>query len=135
MFGLGLVFLFIGMTLLAPESPKGQGARTGPPGSPIESVPLMDLVDGHIVSGGERDFGHKRTFVQLMMKDALALLQRAKTTCQMTLGIGQDRMPATSVFAMPMLASSRIQWRTANLKNDWLTRLSTEEPEHNGIAS
>lgn len=133
MFALGLFWLFLGMTLLAPQAPKGHGSKTaGPPGSLMESVPLMELVDGPIVPG-DHQFRDRKTFFQLLIKDATALLQRAKTTCQMTLGIGQDRMPATSVFAMPMLPSSRIQWKTANLSDDWLARLSADDPELSGL--
>ncbi|CAM6095094.1 unnamed protein product [Calypogeia fissa] len=133
MFALGLFCLFLGMTLLAPQSPKGHVSKTGPPGSLMESVPLMELDDGPIASSAEHQFRDRKTFFQIVIKDAVALLQRAKTTCQMTLGIGQDRMPATSVFAMPMLPSSRIQWKTAHLSHDFLARLSTEDPELSGI--
>jgi hypothetical protein len=52
-----------------------------------------------------------------------------QTAIQMALGVSQDRMPATSVFALPMLASSRTQWRSSSMGKDWLTRLSTEDPD------
>ncbi|KAG6555611.1 hypothetical protein Mapa_002846 [Marchantia paleacea] len=130
MFALGMFALFLGMSLLAPQTPKGHGTKSGPPTNPTESIALMDMVDGPIASD-QRELKEKdrKTLVQHILKDATALVAKAKTTCQMLLGMGQDRIPASSVFAMPMLASSRIQWKSANLSNDWLAKLSTDDQE------
>ncbi|KAL3696097.1 hypothetical protein R1sor_010173 [Riccia sorocarpa] len=130
MFALGMLALFLGMSLLAPPTSKGHGAKSGLPANHTEAIPLMEMVDGSV--GSEpRQFKEKdkKTLVQHLLKDATALVAKAKTTCQMLLGMGQDRLPASSVFAMPMLASSRIQWKSANLSTDWLGKLATDAEE------
>jgi hypothetical protein len=73
-----------------------------------------------------REASHRQSFVQSILSDAALFMGRAKSACRMSVGLGQDRVQASSVFAMPMLASSRTQWRTPNSNSEWLSGLTNE---------
>lgn len=86
-----------------------------------------------------------KSFVQNVATDAMLVISRAKVSTVVTFskvqhpicpplltavfclqaaysrtfGLGQDELPATSVFAMPMLPSSRMRWRHVALDNHW----------------
>ncbi|CAK9875437.1 unnamed protein product [Sphagnum jensenii] len=123
MFAVGIFLLFLGMSLLAPQGSRGAGTKNEDDDE-TESVPLM--ADGVMLPTERREASHRRSFVQSILSDAALVVGRAKSACRMSVGLGQDRVQASSVFAMPMLASSRTQWRTPNLNSEWLSGLTNE---------
>lgn len=54
-----------------------------------------------------------------------------QSACRMTVGLGQDRIHASSVFAMPMIGSARTQWRTPTLNSEWLIKLTDPRESEN----
>lgn len=54
-----------------------------------------------------------------------------QSACRMTVGLGQDRIHASSVFAMPMIGSARTQWRTPTLNSEWLIKLTDPRDSEN----
>lgn len=123
MFGVGIMALFVGMSLLAPQGSKGSGTKMED-ANDTESAPL--IIDA---STDLRE--PKRSLAQHVYTDAASVMGRAKSACRMTVGLGQDRIHASSVFAMPMIGSARTQWRTPTLNSEWLIKLTDPRDSEN----
>lgn len=110
MFILGMISVFIGISLLAPDEPKGGEVKDGSLSSaslprvnteverlvkPIEDSPIKDL----------------KSFTRALAAKASAAVTRAKSTCTLLLGMGDDVMHGSSVFAMPMVSSKMTGFR------------------------
>lgn len=117
MFGVGVLALFVGMSLLAPQAPQVSKGSVTKAESDSEIAPLIsDAPSDHREP--------RRTLAQHVYTDAAAVVGRAKSAARMTLGLGQDRILSSSVFSMPMIASARTPWRTPTLNSEWLIKLT-----------
>ncbi|CAM0945798.1 unnamed protein product [Alopecurus aequalis] len=118
MFILGMTFVFIGISLLAPDDSKAdttEGAG-GTQGSTI------DLNSEGYVSGNCRprklqmevtEVDDKDSFSTSVKVKAKRILSRAKSACSMSLCLGEETISGSSVLAMPMVSSRTTGFRGA----------------------
>ncbi|KAM3241734.1 hypothetical protein ACQJBY_054497 [Aegilops geniculata] len=92
MFVLGMTFVFIGISLLAPDENKG---NCRPRKLPMEETEVDDM-------------DSLSTSVKVKAK---RILSRAKSACSMSLGLGEETISASSVLAMPMVSSRTTGFR------------------------
>lgn len=105
MFILGMMSVFIGITLLAPDEAKG---------GEVKDSSLDALTSSSVANDGERlvltsyeDTQSKevKPNIHKMLTKATEVMLKAKTTCLLALGMGENTMNASSVLVMPMLSS------------------------------
>ncbi|KAF7084457.1 hypothetical protein CFC21_088079 [Triticum aestivum] len=92
MFLLGMTFVFIGISLLAPDENKG---NCRPRKLPMEETEVDDM----------------DSFSTSVKVKAKCILSRAKSACSMSLGLGEETISASSVLAMPMVSSRTTGFR------------------------
>ncbi|KAM3241725.1 hypothetical protein ACQJBY_054497 [Aegilops geniculata] len=96
MFVLGMTFVFIGISLLAPDENKGENkGNCRPRKLPMEETEVDDM-------------DSLSTSVKVKAK---RILSRAKSACSMSLGLGEETISASSVLAMPMVSSRTTGFR------------------------
>ncbi|KAM3227133.1 hypothetical protein ACQJBY_059201 [Aegilops geniculata] len=96
MFVLGMTFVFIGISLLAPDENKGENKGN----CRSRKLPMEEMeVD---------DMDSLSTSVKVKAK---RILSRAKSACSMSLGLGEETISASSVLAMPMVSSRTTGFR------------------------
>ncbi|KAJ7545952.1 hypothetical protein O6H91_08G017800 [Diphasiastrum complanatum] len=127
MFGVGFCNLFIGILLLAPPNTSRTTKPTSP-SSRTESLPFMGMSESGMTPEIEpKEIQRRRGFVQQILADAETAIGQVKSAYQMFLGLGQDKVRASSVFAMPMISSSRSSWRNPKVHVDWLATAADYE--------
>ncbi|KAM3241732.1 hypothetical protein ACQJBY_054497 [Aegilops geniculata] len=116
MFVLGMTFVFIGISLLAPDENKADTKD----GSNATKDAAIDMNSEAHVSGNCRprklpmeetevdDMDSLSTSVKVKAK---RILSRAKSACSMSLGLGEETISASSVLAMPMVSSRTTGFR------------------------
>ncbi|CAD6244416.1 unnamed protein product [Miscanthus lutarioriparius] len=109
MFVLGMTFVFVGISLLAPDDTK---ADTKDGSSTIEDC-IVDLDRNGKMQMEETDTDESNSFVTSVKVKAKRVLLKAKSACSMSLGLGEDTISASSVLAIPMVSS-----RTTGFRND-----------------
>ncbi|AQK52785.1 putative magnesium transporter NIPA8 [Zea mays] len=87
---LGMTFVFVGISLLAPDDTKGLNGK-------------MQME--------ETDTDDSNSFVTSVKAKAKRVLLKAKSACSMSLGLGEDTISASSVLAMPMVSSRTTGFR------------------------
>ncbi|KAM3227137.1 hypothetical protein ACQJBY_059201 [Aegilops geniculata] len=96
MFVLGMTFVFIGISLLAPDENKAHVSGN----CRSRKLPMEEMeVD---------DMDSLSTSVKVKAK---RILSRAKSACSMSLGLGEETISASSVLAMPMVSSRTTGFR------------------------
>ncbi|KAM3241737.1 hypothetical protein ACQJBY_054497 [Aegilops geniculata] len=96
MFVLGMTFVFIGISLLAPDENKAHvSGNCRPRKLPMEETEVDDM-------------DSLSTSVKVKAK---RILSRAKSACSMSLGLGEETISASSVLAMPMVSSRTTGFR------------------------
>lgn len=100
MFIMGMLSVFIGISLLAPDESKGEAKD-----ATLVSVTsnLSTEVDRSVVSPEESQA--KMSYLQLMLTKAADVVVKTKTACSMLVGLGEETISASSVLAMPMVSS------------------------------
>ncbi|WOL01781.1 putative magnesium transporter NIPA8 [Canna indica] len=110
MFVVGMAFVFIGISLLAPDDSKGsevkdyslpssaQGLQTDM--NRFAKLPTEDI---------QKNDG--RSFAKKMFTKAKVILLKAKTAGSLSLGLGDDSINASSVLVMPMVSSRTTGFR------------------------
>ncbi|KAK4771728.1 hypothetical protein SAY86_013503 [Trapa natans] len=104
MFILGMLSVFVGISLLAPDEPRGNEVKD----ISLESMPSSGVsseLDILVTSSGESQSKEARTFMQDMSMKITDALVRAKTACSVSLGFSDDSINASAVFVMPMVSS------------------------------
>ncbi|PIA41310.1 hypothetical protein AQUCO_02200010v1 [Aquilegia coerulea] len=128
MFILGMTSVFVGISLLAPDEPKGVEGKDS--ASSISSTFLSITTDADRLvklPSEETEIEDMRSLGQAIMIKLSAIVIKAKTACVMSLGLGEDSMSASSVFVMPMVSSRMTGFRGTSinraklfsLKNSW----------------
>ncbi|KAH9618799.1 hypothetical protein KSS87_018760 [Heliosperma pusillum] len=111
MFILGMMSVFIGIFLLAPDETKGGEVKD----SSLESITSSSVsADGDrllVTTSEDTQNKEMKPLLRLMLTKAMDLLLKAKTTCLISLGLGEDSINASSVLAMPMLSSKLTGFR------------------------
>ncbi|MFS7956475.1 putative magnesium transporter NIPA [Helianthus anomalus] len=106
MFILGMISVFIGISLLAPDDSKGEVKDSPSPSSKVNTDVERLIEDSSI-----KDM---KSLARAMSTKASAAVIRAKSACTLLLGMGDDTMHASSVFAMPMVSSKMTGFRAVN---------------------
>ncbi|KAL5079149.1 hypothetical protein RYX36_007570 [Vicia faba] len=105
MFILGMMCVFIGISLLAPDESKVSETKD----SSLDSVvsPAISTEMKRLVASSEEAAHNKdpRSFVKGILLKVTDILVKAKTSCALSLGFGEDTINASSVFVMPMMSS------------------------------
>ncbi|KAK1440977.1 hypothetical protein QVD17_06813 [Tagetes erecta] len=114
MFILGMISVFLGISLLAPDDSKGGEVKDSP--SSKVNTDVERLIE-------ESSIKDMRSFGRAMATKATAAVIRAKSTCTLLLGMGDDTMHASSVLAMPMVSSKMTGFRGVNSERSKLLSL------------
>ncbi|XP_027358669.1 probable magnesium transporter NIPA8 isoform X1 [Abrus precatorius] len=114
MFILGMMCVFIGISLLAPDEPKVSGAES----RELESMvsPAISTEVNRLVESSEVQHKDARSFVKGMLIKVTDMLVKAKTSCALSLGFGEDTISASSVLVMPMMSSRMTGFRGSGLE-------------------
>lgn len=118
MFILGMMCVFIGISLLAPDESKVSGAETKESSldSMVSSPSISTEVNRLEVSPEEAQNKDPRSFVKAVLLKITDLLVKAKTSCALSLGFGEDTIHASSVLVMPMMSSRMTGFRGNGLE-------------------
>uniref|UniRef100_A0A2P2M6L9 Probable magnesium transporter n=2 Tax=Rhizophora mucronata TaxID=61149 RepID=A0A2P2M6L9_RHIMU len=135
MFVLGMISVFIGISLLAPDESKGGDAKdsssldaASPKSVPTEAERLVVQSD----DPHEKD---ARSLAQGMIMKITEMIAKAKATCSLSLGFGEDSIDASAVFVMPMMSSKITGFRgnvfdrpkVFSLRNPGWSKISMDE--------
>lgn len=111
MFILGMMSVFVGITLLAPDESKGGDVKD----SSLDAITSPSVAnDGErllVTSPEDTQSKEMKPFLQTMLTKAADVMLKVKTTCLLALGFGENTMNASSVFVMPMLSSKMTGFR------------------------
>ncbi|KAI4350410.1 hypothetical protein L6164_004868 [Bauhinia variegata] len=110
MFVLGMLCVFIGISLLAPDEAKVAETKDGSL-EPMVSSSISTEMNRLVVSSEEPQNKEVRSFVKGMMLKAMDVAAKAKSACALSLGFGEDSIHASSVLAMPMMSSRMTGFR------------------------
>uniref|UniRef100_A0A0D9VGG9 Probable magnesium transporter n=1 Tax=Leersia perrieri TaxID=77586 RepID=A0A0D9VGG9_9ORYZ len=101
MFVLGMSFVFIGISLLAPDDSKVDTKD----GSSTTQEPATDANRPGKMQMEETEVDGTNSFTSSVKVKAKRILSKAKSACSMSLGLGEETISASSVLAMPMVSS------------------------------
>ncbi|KAA8530041.1 hypothetical protein F0562_004750 [Nyssa sinensis] len=104
MFILGMISVFIGISLLAPDETKGGEVQDSSLVSVTSSSHSTD-VDRPVVPSEDTQIKDMRSLVRVLLMKASNMVVKAKTACSLSLGLGEDSIHASSVLVMPMVSS------------------------------
>lgn len=123
MFILGMVSVFTGISLLAPDEARGGEGKEGSPLSSFTASSNSKDVDRLlVVASSDGD-----TIVQgLLMKLSDAIV-KAKNACAFSLGFGEDSINASAVLVMPMVSSKITGFRGSGFERSGWTKISTTD--------
>ncbi|XP_057800505.1 probable magnesium transporter NIPA8 [Salvia miltiorrhiza] len=103
MFILGMVSVFIGISLLAPDEVKG---------GDIKDTPLVSVSAAHpndadrfVAPFEDSPIKDLRSLVRMMRMKLASLLTKTKGACSLPFGLGDESINASSVLVMPMVSS------------------------------
>lgn len=103
MFIMGMISVFIGISLLAPDETKGgEGKDSSLDAITSSGVPTDEE---RLVTSEETEITDRKAYLRLMLTKATNVLAKAKTGCLLALGLGEDTINASSVLVMPMVSS------------------------------
>ncbi|XP_061349032.1 probable magnesium transporter NIPA8 [Gastrolobium bilobum] len=108
MFVLGMMCVFIGISLLAPDESKGAEIKD----SSLDSVVSPAIsIEMKVSTEEAQNKETKRSFVKGMLIKIKDMLVKAKTSCALSLGLGEDTINTSSVLVMPMMSSRMTGFR------------------------
>ncbi|XP_044951026.1 probable magnesium transporter NIPA8 isoform X2 [Hordeum vulgare subsp. vulgare] len=116
MFVLGMTFVFIGISLLAPDENK---ADTKDDSNSKKDLTIDMNSEAHVPGNcrprklpmEETELDDMDSFSTSVRVKAKRILSRAKSACSMSLGLGEETISASSVLAMPMVSSRTTGFR------------------------
>lgn len=134
MFILGMMCVFIGICLLAPDDSRGAE------GSSLDSKASSGIsteVDRPQASSEEALYKDTKSFIKGMLLKISGLLMKAKTACTASVGFGGENIHASSVFVMPMMSSRMTGFRgnglerskILSMRNSGWSKVPTDEDE------
>ncbi|KAI5077899.1 hypothetical protein GOP47_0007723 [Adiantum capillus-veneris] len=109
-FALGILTLFLGILMLSPDA--SEGAKGG---LWVDSEEASDLIERAQSQTQVSSISKKNFHVHEI---AATVFNKTKSACHRLL---ENKAHVTSVFAMPMIASSRMTWRNPVLRNHSLS--------------
>ncbi|KAJ0230560.1 magnesium transporter NIPA8 [Hirschfeldia incana] len=118
MFISGMLCVFIGISLLAPDDTRGNESKDNT--SSLDSIVSSDVPseEDRLISQSSED-GHSkdtRVVVQGMYMKATDLFAKTKTACLAALGFGEDSINASAILVMPMVSSKITGFRGNGLE-------------------
>nr|GLL16385.1 probable magnesium transporter NIPA8 [Ipomoea trifida] len=108
MFVLGVMCVFIGISLLAPDDSKGTETKDS---SLVSASSLSNDVERLIMPLEDPQLKDVKSFSHLVLMKAVNLIVKAKAACSLSLGLGDDSLQASSVLVMPMVSSKMTGFR------------------------
>ncbi|KAF3777220.1 putative magnesium transporter [Nymphaea thermarum] len=126
MFLLGMMSVFIGISLLAPEDSKGSETKDSAPIGSKSNV-AASMKRSVPSSPDDTEIRDIRSLGQAVLSRAKTIAVKAKTACTLSLGLGEDQISASSVLAMPMVSSKMTGFRGANFDRAKLYALSNPD--------
>ncbi|KAI9083984.1 hypothetical protein K1719_033980 [Acacia pycnantha] len=115
MFVLGMICVFIGISLLAPDEPKGHETKDSSLDTMVSSG-ISSEKNRLVVSSEEAQNKDTRTHIRGLLMKATDALVKAKNACALSLGFGEDTIHASSVLVMPMMSSKLTGFRGNGLE-------------------
>ncbi|KAG8385039.1 hypothetical protein BUALT_Bualt04G0181400 [Buddleja alternifolia] len=122
MFILGMLSVFIGISLLAPDESKG---------GEIKDTTLVSVTASHpndedrlIMPCEDSQIKDMRSLVRMVRTKAASFIVKSKAACSLTLGLGEESIHASSVLAMPMVSSKITGFRGNGLDRTKLLSFS-----------
>ncbi|KAL1352524.1 hypothetical protein HN51_016518 [Arachis hypogaea] len=115
MFILGMTCVFVGISLLAPDDSKGGEAKD----SSLDSMATSGIATESnrlVATQEEAQNTESRSFVKGTLMKISSMLVKAKNTCAMSLGFGEDTIQASSVLVMPMMSSRMTGFRGGGIE-------------------
>ncbi|CAK9142209.1 unnamed protein product [Ilex paraguariensis] len=133
MFILGMISVFIGICLLAPDESRGGEVKD----SSLVSVTTASDVERVVMPPEDSQIKDMRSLARAMMLKAANMVVKAKTACSLSLGLGEDTIHASSVLVMPMVSSKITGFRGGgfdrtkffSLRNPGWSKISMDEDE------
>ncbi|OIV90052.1 hypothetical protein TanjilG_21184 [Lupinus angustifolius] len=113
MFIIGMMCVFIGISLLAPDESKGADTKESASDSLVS--PTISKEVNRLASSEDIQNIDARSFVKGMLIKITDILVKAKTSCALHLGFGEDTINASSVLVMPMMSSRMNGFRGSGL--------------------
>ncbi|RLN08003.1 putative magnesium transporter NIPA8 isoform X1 [Panicum miliaceum] len=108
MFVLGMTFVFLGISLLAPDDSKAADTKDA---SSATEESVIDMDRNGKMHMEETQADGSNSFVTSVKVKAKRVLLKAKSACSMSLGLGEESISASSVLAMPMVSSRTTGFR------------------------
>lgn len=108
MFIMGMVSVFMGIFLLAPDETKGEGKDSSLDAMASSGV---STDEERLVTSEETEFKDGKPLLRLMLSKATVVLGKAKSACSLALGLGEDTINASSVLVFPMVSSKMTGFR------------------------
>ncbi|KAL6325368.1 hypothetical protein AAG906_023213 [Vitis piasezkii] len=135
MFILGMMSVFIGISLLAPDEPKGGETKDNSTLASITSSSTPTDTDRLITPSEDAQTQDPRSRMQAMLMKATEAIVKAKAACSLSLGFGEDSINASAGLVMPMVSSKITGFRGSSpdggrlfsLKNPGWTKISMDE--------
>ncbi|KAF3435337.1 hypothetical protein FNV43_RR22424 [Rhamnella rubrinervis] len=115
MFILGMMSVFIGISLLAPDDSKGTDVKDNSSLVSVMSSNISKEVDRLGVPSEDAQNKDTGSLVQAMLMKISDIVVKAKAACLLSLGFGEDSISASAVFVMPMVSSKITGFRGGGL--------------------
>ncbi|XP_054801295.1 probable magnesium transporter NIPA8 [Prosopis cineraria] len=115
MFILGMMCVFIGICLLAPDDSRGAEVKDSFLDSKVSSG-ISTEMNRPQASSEEALSKDTKSFAKRMLLKITGMLVKAKTACSASVGFGEDTIHASSVLVMPMMSSRMTEFRGSGLE-------------------
>ncbi|KAJ6842315.1 putative magnesium transporter NIPA8 [Iris pallida] len=111
MFILGMAFVFIGISLLAPDDSKGADAKDSSSSSSTTQGLPTSANRLPMLKTGESETNDAKPFMYSVLEKAQFVATKAKAACSLSVGLGEETLSASSVLVMPMVSSRTTGFR------------------------
>ncbi|XP_073019150.1 probable magnesium transporter NIPA8 [Primulina eburnea] len=108
MFILGMISVFIGISLLAPDEAKGGGIKDT---ALVSADATHSNMDSFVMPSEDSQIKDWYSLVRVTQMKITNLIVKAKAACSLSLGLGEESIHASSVLVMPMVSSKIIGFR------------------------
>ncbi|XP_022983560.1 probable magnesium transporter NIPA8 isoform X1 [Cucurbita maxima] len=120
MFILGLMSVFIGISLLAPDEPRDGEFKDNSTLLSETSTSFSSEEERLIVSSQELETKDARSFSQGFLLKITDVVAKGKSALALSLGFGEDSLNASAVLVMPMVSSRMTGFRGTGLERSKL---------------
>ncbi|KAJ8773081.1 hypothetical protein K2173_028258 [Erythroxylum novogranatense] len=134
MFILGMISIFIGISLLAPDQSKGSEGKENSTLGPVLSSSTETETDWLVIPS-EHGQNKEMKLTQGIMLKFMEMIAKAKSACSLSLGFGEDSINASAVLVMPVVSLKMIGFRgnmldrptVLSLRNYGWSKISMDE--------